>query len=267
MSIEALLTAAIVLLPAAAQAGELRDLCPDRPGKATPACILDPGHVEYEASLVDWTRDHAGGVTDDRLVVADSLVRVGLTSDTELHLGWTPWGHDRTRDATGVHRSSGTGDVTLAIRHNVFNPDGKNFSLALQPFVSLPTGGKTIGAGDWGAGLTIPASVELPHDLQFGFSPTIEAAVDTDGKGRHLAYSLVGALTVPVGRTGVSETLELWGQRDNDPGGHSSQYNADIVAAWQPRKLANVQFDIGAYLGLNRNTPDIELLGGAAVRF
>lgn len=253
--------------PAATRAAELRDLCPDRPGKATPACILDPGHVQYEMSFADWTRDHQAGATDDTLLVADSLLRVGLTPDTELHIGWTPWGHDRVRDAAGIGHSGGTGDVTLALRHSLRNPDGKQFSLALQPFMSLPTGGKAIGAGDWGAGLTIPASLELPDDLQLGISPTIEAAVDEDGKGHHLAYSLVTALTVPIGETGLSGTAELWGQRDDDPSGHVSQYSLDIVAAWQPKQLANLQLDIGTYLGLNRNTPDVELLGGVAIRF
>jgi len=117
------------------------------------------------------------------------------------------------------------------------------------------------------AGLTIPASFELPHDLQFAVVPTVEAAVDEDGSGRHLAYSVVTALTVPVGGSGLSGTVELWGQRDNDSSGHTSQFSLDAVAAWQPKQLANVQLDIGTYLGLNRNTPDVEMLGGVAIRF
>lgn len=261
------LLAGLFVLPVAAQAGDLRDFCPDRPGKATPACTLDPGHVEYETSIADWTHDRSGGSVDDSVLVGDSLLRIGLTTATEVQIGWTAWGQDRTRDASGVSKSSGTGDVTLSIRHSLHNPDGKGVSIALQPFVSVPVGGSAIGAGDWGAGLTIPASFELPHDLQFAVVPTVEAAVDEDGSGRHLAYSVVTALTVPVGGSGLSGTVELWGQRDNDSSGHTSQFSLDAVAAWQPKQLANVQLDIGTYLGLNRNTPDVEMLGGVAIRF
>jgi len=264
---KSLFLAGLLVLPASAWAGELRDLCPDRPGKATPACILDPGHVEYEASIADWAHDRSGGAVDDGLLIGDSLLRIGLTTATEVQIGWTAWGQDRTRDASGVSKSSGTGDVTISIRHSLQNPDGKGVSIAVQPFVSLPVGGSAIGAGDWGAGLTIPASFELLRNLQFAVVPTIEAAVDEDRNGRHLAYSVVTALTVPVGDSGLSGTFELWGQRDNDPGGHKSEYSLDAVAAWQPKQLANVQLDFGTYLGLNHNTPDVELLGGVAIRF
>lgn len=257
----------LLALPATTQAQGLRNLCPDRPGKATPACTLDPGHVEYEASLADWSHDHARGKADDALLIADSLLRIGITGDTEAQIGWTPWERDRARNEGGLNRSSGTGDITLSIRHNLRNPDGKDVSLALQPFISLPTGSRTVSAGDWGAGLTIPASFALPSDVQLALVPTIEAAVNEDGNGRHLAYSLVTSITVPVGSTGISAILELWSQRDHGPSGHISQHGADVVAAWQPRQLANIQLDIGAYLGLDHNTPDAELLGGVAVRF
>ena len=47
----------------AAQAGDLRDFCPNRPGKGSPACILDAGHWQVETDIVDGTRDHRAGVT------------------------------------------------------------------------------------------------------------------------------------------------------------------------------------------------------------
>jgi len=259
---------ALLLFGGTAHAGDLRELCSDRPGKATPACTLDPGHVEYETSLADWTRDRSGGAREDTLLVADSLPRIGLTSDTEAQIGWTPWGHVRTHEPGGaITKMSGAGDVTLALRHNLRNPDGSGTSIAFQPFVSLPTGGKAISDGDWGAGLTVPVSFSLPHDMQFAVVPTAEAAVDADGTGRHSAYELATALTAPLGDNGLSASVEFWGQRDNDPSGHSSQYSADVMGIWQPKQLANVQFDIGSYVGLNRNTPDIQLLGGVAIRF
>jgi len=205
---KSLFLAGLLVLPASAWAGELRDLCPDRPGKATPACILDPGHVEYEASIADWAHDRSGGAVDDGLLIGDSLLRIGLTTATEVQIGWTAWGQDRTRDASGVSKSSGTGDVTISIRHSLQNPDGKGVSIALQPFVSLPVGGSAIGAGDWGAGLTIPASFELLRNLQFAVVPTIEAAVDDlaglegDGVG-----AVVGAVPGSAGPRGLPPRL------------------------------------------------------------
>jgi len=262
-----LLAIAVLLLSGSAQAGTLRELCPDRPGKATPACTLDPGHVEYETSIMDWTHDRAGGIREDSVLVADSLLRIGLNMDTEAQIGWTAWGHVRSRDARGIDTMSGVGDITLSIRHNLRNPEGNGTSLALQPFLSLPTGGRAVGTGDWGAGVTLPVNFSLPHALQLGVVPTVEAAVDTDGKGRHFAYEVATALTAPLGNSNLSTSIELWTLRDDDPSGHSSQYSLDFAGIWQPRQLANVQLDLGADLGLNHNTPDLELIGGVAVRF
>lgn len=257
----------LLIAPGIAHAGDRRPLCPDRPGKATPPCVLDSGQIEYETGIADWTHDHDDDQTTDTILAADSLLRIGLTGDTEAQIGWTPWGHVRVRDGGVRSTDSGTGDVTLAVRRNLRNPDGGGFSIAAQPFVTLPTGGRAIGAGDWGAGLIIPASFELPHDLQLGIAPAVEAAVDQDGNGRHFAYSLATALTVPVSGTGLSASFELWGRRDEDPAGHVSQYSLDAYMIWQPKRLANLQFDIGANLGLNRNSDDLEIVGGAAIRF
>jgi hypothetical protein len=47
----ALLVALLIYAIAApAHAEGLRDFCPDRPGKGTPPCILDKGHIQAEMS-------------------------------------------------------------------------------------------------------------------------------------------------------------------------------------------------------------------------
>jgi hypothetical protein len=44
-----------------------------------------------------------------------------------------------------------------------------------------------------------------------------------------------------------------------------SQYSYDVSLAWQPRP--SLQFDIGANIGLNRNTPDVVGYLGISTRF
>ena len=151
----------LLLALATASHAEPRELCPDRPGKATPACTLDPGRVEFETSFVDWTHDVSAGERTDTIVAADSLVRIGLGETTEAQFGWTAYGHVRTRDVSGaVTHGSGIGDATLAIRQNLRNPDGSGVSVALEPFVTLPIGHHDIGDTTWSAGLIVPFSAE-----------------------------------------------------------------------------------------------------------
>lgn len=266
MSARLIVAALACLLPLMPAAAGLRDYCPDRPGLGTPSCTIDPGHFSIEAALADWTLDRSAAERDDRLLLGDLLLRYGIGQATEIQLGWTGFGrehdHDRT---TGVRtRRSGTGDATVALRHNLRNPDGSGFSAALMASVSLPVGRQPIGAGDWGASLSAPLSWELDGRFSLEFVPEADAAVDQDGDGRHLAYGAVGGLAAKLGEA-VTATAEYQLLRDRDPGGHATMRLAGLSLAWQPRD--DLQFDIGANGGLDRHAPDVELYIGIARRF
>jgi hypothetical protein len=261
----ALLSAAALLAaaPAAAQ-DKLRDFCPDRPGLGTPPCTFDPGHGDIEIGLVDWTLDRQAGSRTDTFVLGDSLLRYGVTSNTELQLGWTAFGAQRQRDPSGVSRSSGTGDVRVALRRNLLHPDGSGLSVAVMPYAGLPTGGRTIGAGTWRAGMLVPVTYQLPHDLQLDFTGRIEAEPNASRRGRHLAYGGVFGLDVPVAKT-LTGTAELSVQRSLDPAGHATPVIGAVSLAWMAKP--SLQLDVGANKGISGGAPAWELYGGIARRF
>jgi len=259
------LALALLLLPAAAF-GEERDYCPARPGLGTPACTIAPGHVSVETGLVDWTRDDSPDSREDKILIGDTLVRVGLTDSIEAQVGWTPFGHDRTRDKrTGAVQSVGrVGDATLGLKANLHNPDGSGFSLAVQPFVMVPVGRAPIGGGDWGAGVLVPVSFDLGHNLSLQVTPEADAAVDQDGRGRHFAASGTVGLGVAISKS-LNGTIEFQELRDEDPSGKTTQALASLSLAWMAR--ADWQFDIGAVAGLDHDAPDAELYAGISRRF
>jgi hypothetical protein len=261
LALAALLAA---MLPAAAKAAEAREFCPDRPGLGTPPCTIDRGRGDLEVGLADWTLDRSGGDRTDTWVLGDLLVRYGLSDHLEMQLGWTAFGTVRQRVGGSVSHASGTGDVTLALRRNLVHPDGKGFSAAVMPYASLPTGGSAIGAGDWSAGLLVPLSYELPHGVTLDFTGRIEAAADGDRHGRHLAYGGIAGLDVSLPHD-VTATLELSAQRDEDPGGRSTQLVGGLSLAWMARP--GLQLDAGANAGLAGGAPDAELYVGIAHRF
>jgi hypothetical protein len=249
-----------------AHAQELRPLCPDRPGLDTPACTVDQGHLIVESGIADWSLDRDSTQRTDNFTFGDPLLRYGVTGTTEVQLGWTALGTVRTHDriAGSVTRSSGVGDMTVAVRHNLSNPDGSGFAVAVMPYASLPTGGRTIGAGTWGAGLIVPLSYSLNDTLGLSLTPEIDAAPDSDRRGRHLAYSGTIGLTATLAKS-LTSALEFQAMRDDDPSEHATQALASLSFAWQPR--ANLQLDIGAVAGLNHASPDAELYMGIARRF
>lgn len=265
MSIRSLLAALALCLFAAPAWAQDRDYCPARPGLGTPACTIAPGRASIETGIVDWQRDDAPGERQDSVVLGDTLVRVGVADNVELQAGWTPWGQVRTRDATGaVARAEGVGDALIGLKVNLTNPDGDGLAFAVQPYVTLPTGGRAIGAGDWGGGIVAPLSYDLGDTLNLQFSPEIGAATDGDGRGRHLAYSATVGLGIGL-TDALGGTLEFQAARDEDPAGHSAQLLGALSFGWMAAD--DLQLDLGTTIGLNRDAPDIELYFGISRLF
>ncbi|MES2420736.1 MAG: transporter [Pseudomonadota bacterium] len=261
LSVALLSFAALYATSASAQD---REYCPERPGLDTPACTIAPGKISVETSIVDWTRDDQPGSREDNILFGDTLVRVGVSDTIEARIGWTPFGHDRMRDSTGVDPVNGVGDVSLGMKANLLNPDGSGISVSVLPFVTLPVGRSSIGAGDWGAGFLVPITYEISDTVSLDLTPEIDAAVDQDGNGRHLAYSSTAGLAFKVAKD-FTLTGEVQALRDNDPDQHATQALGALSLAWMAND--DLQFDILGAAGLNDDTPDARVYAGISRRF
>ncbi|TCP99615.1 outer membrane putative beta-barrel porin/alpha-amylase [Sphingomonas sp. PP-F2F-A104-K0414] len=261
LSVALLSFAALYATSASAQD---REYCPERPGLDTPACTIAPGKISVETSIADWTRDDQHGSREDDILFGDTLVRVGVSDTIEARIGWTPFGHDRKRDSTGVDTVNGVGDVSLGMKANLLNPDGSGVSVSVLPFVTLPVGRSSIGAGDWGAGFLVPLTYELSDTVSLDLTPEIDAAVDQDGNGRHLAYSSTAGLAFKVAKD-FTLTGEVQALRDNDPDQHATQALAALSLAWMAND--DLQLDILGAAGLNDDTPDARVYAGISRRF
>lgn len=252
------------LLPAASR-GSGRDYGPARPGMGTPASTMDPGRVSIEVALADWQRDDQPGVRADTLLAASTTIRVGVADTTEIFASWSPYGHVRVRDTVTdeIAQANRVGDVALGLKKNLRSPDGSGFAIAAQPFVVLPVGRAPIGAGDWGAGVVLPASYDLSQSVNLQLTPEIDAATNSGGRGRHLAYSLVCGLGLKVTKA-LQATGELSAQRDMDPDGHATRLLGGVSLGW--RVSDNLQLDIGGTVGFNHQTPDHRIYTGISRR-
>ncbi|TPG11991.1 transporter [Sphingomonas oligophenolica] len=258
------LATVLAALPAAAMAQD-DAYCPERPGINTPPCVTPPGRVSVETAIVDWTRDDSDGARNDSVAIGDTLVRVGLTDRVEARVGWLPFGHSYARDAGSIATADRVGDVSLGVKALLTDPDGGGaLAVAVLPFATLPVGRTPIGAGDWGAGVLLPISYSLTDKVALALTPEVDAAVDGDGDGRHLAYSAAAGLSYAL-TDALTATGEVQALRDDDPAGHATQTVAALSFAYLA--TPDTQFDIFAAAGLNRNTPDAELYAGIAHRF
>ena len=263
---KAALLAAAFLPAAPAMADDDSRFCPTRPSIGGSSCTTEPGQVHVEYSFADWQRDDQPDQREDRIMAADFLTRLGVRKDTEVQLGWTAFGHDRTRDkATGVADTvNSTGDITLAIRQHLTGEEGRPFSAGVQAFVSAPTGRYPVSSGTWAAGIIVPVQYDLTKTVAVSFTGEADAAANQSGNERHLAYSGIGTLRYKL-TDNISTFAELSIERDDDPSGYETIALAALSTAWRPTKT--LQFDLLAIAGLNHSSPDIRLVTGGAILF
>lgn len=243
-----------------------RDYCAERPGINTPPCTVEPGRLSVEVALGDWPHEQSGDTSEDTLILGDIMLRYGIAEHSEFRLGWTAHGQVRTSGTGGDEPDfvSGSGDLKVGVKRNLLSPDGSGLSLAVLPTVTLPTGGPAIGAGDWGAELLLPVSLAVADGVAVMLTPQIGAAVNSGGKGRHLAYGMASGLTIDL-TSRLSLSVEGSVSRDFDPAGtHTLTVAGTSVAVALSDDL---QFDLGTEIGLNQSAPDRRLYIGIARRF
>ncbi|WP_372781324.1 transporter [Phenylobacterium sp.] len=249
-----------ILAAAPARAQDLRDLCAQRPGKATPPCILDAGHLQIEVGLADAVFQRRGGVHEDTYTLGAAELRVGVTPRIELEAGWSPAVIDTVR---GGERRTGAGDASFAVLGALTDPDGKGVAVSAQGFVTLPTATHGLGAGGWTGGVRLPIAAPLSDSVSLGLTPEIDLLRDAAGGGVHAAWVGVASLSRAFGPTTLG--AELWGEVEDEPAGTIRRASADLTAAVAVGK--SLQFDVGANFGLNHATPNAEIYAGIARRF
>jgi hypothetical protein len=244
-----LLALALLFASGTASAADEESICADRPGKATPTCTAPVRMVQVETSLPDWSHDEAdfGG----------AAVKVGLTDRLHLELDLPAYVDIR-------NGPSGFGDSAVALKYRVTGDDAP-VQVALYPFVKIPTARHSLGNGKVEGGFALLADSSFAgSSISWNVAPELDLVADGDRSGYHLAIANAASVGVPLSSR-LTISGELWGGWDFDPAGTVRQYSIDGAAAFLISR--DVQLDAGVNLGLNRNTPDVELYSGIAFRF
>lgn len=246
---------------------DLRPFCADRPGKGTPTCILDVGRWQAEVGLIDGARQTDGASKAESRAYGDLFLRYGLTPLTEIQFGLTPWTTETVTDrATGDSETvDGVSDIQIGFRHSLANPDGSGVSVALAGFVTAPTGSRAVRGDGFEGGVVLPISLPLDDDWGLSLSPEIDVVADSDGDGRHAAYTMVAGVGRGFGQWALG--AEVWVSRDDDPIAATTQSTFDLTAVWTPPSMPDAQLDFGLNFGLNDDSPDVEFGVGLARRF
>lgn len=246
-------------------AEELSSICTDRPTKSNATCVVDAGHFQYETDFLNATRFDLNGSRTDTVLLTNPTLKYGIAKDVDVEVNVAPWVILNSRDNTGAKSTlRGVGDAYLRVKWNFLNSADSKLSVALLPYVKVPTAKRGIGNDAVEGGALLPISYKLTEEITLTTVPEFDALKDSAGSGRHLntaqliniGYSLPNNVTVYA---------ELWGNWNFDPVTTVRQYSADVAVAWGLSK--SLQLDAGVNLGLNRNTPSAQAYFGVSQKF
>lgn len=239
-------------------------ICTDRPTKSNYACTVPKGMFQVETDIVNWSRQTLFGGQTDTILGTNPVLKYGVGTATDLEVGWAPYVHNRTRLAEAVTTHDGVGDVFLRVKQRLTDSSSPA-QFSLIGYVKAPTAPLGIGNGQWEGGVIAPLNVTLPKGFILTIVPEGDILADQQHRGsRHGQF--VGLVNLGYAITPkVTLYGELWTSQNFDPTGTVAQYSADFAVARTIGK--NFQVDVGGNLGLNHNTPDIQLYTGVSFRF
>lgn len=240
----------------------LREMATDRPDKTESPITVDAGHFQIETDLVAWTRDESGGSTTEVLDVLPFNLKVGLTRATDLQLVYGAMSRVRASERGAETRESGTGDVVVRIKHNIWGNDAGATALAVMPFVKVPTNTLRSLNDDVEGGVIVPLAIDLGQGFGLGLMTEVDI-LKTERGGAAPAFvnsaTLSFALTERVGLY-----VEAFAERSAESGA------AALVTVDAGVTLAvtdNLQLDAGANIGVTDAADDLNLFAGLSRRF
>jgi len=252
-----------ILAPAAflwlwAATAAAQDINPDRPDLTTGAEVVPAGALQIETGL-EYERARVGGGPTERQLSVQGVLRLGLTPALEISLEGVPfvW----LRAAEDDH---GSGDYTLGLKYRFHAPppDGAGPSLALRPFVKLPTAREPIGTERTDFGALLLMTLGLP----WGLSLDANAGVVAIGQRRPDGFIPQGIASASLSWA-VTERLstitELFFTTKDERAGRDSLLT---TVALMYRVTPRLAVDAGMRTTLTGQGPDWSAFIGLSVR-
>ena len=229
----------------------------DRPGFAEATDTVPTRSFQIEGGfLVD--ADTADDGTVHRLLVPQTLLRVGLTQRIELRLGSDGYVWQRTGSSNASSRVEGLSDLVVGTKIRLREARSWRPALAIVAAVSLPTGASALTSSGADPLVKLDWSGTLPDD--FGLGGSLAIGSRTVGSDRQTTNALSIGLThgLPASLDGFVEIYRL---------GASGDEASWTVDGGVSRLLGTrTQVDLSGGHTVNRNSHYWFVSGGISVR-
>lgn len=256
-------------------ASQLRDMETDRPNVTNSPHTIDPGWVQLEAGLVEYSynrdRYHGAKARNEAWTIGQMNVRVGILDNLELNALINPYvfTHDRDDIAHLTTRDSGIGEIIIGGKVNLFGNDSTEAdepwraAMAIQPQFKLPSIDDRIGNGYFECSVGAPLEINLPHGFHLDLQPTVAHVRNTTNTGD--ATTFQGAVSLDhIVFSKLDVYIEYVVNYSTEA--HTQPTEALDVGGTYPLS-ENLQLDAGCFIGLNKATPTIDVTLGVSFRF
>lgn len=227
----------------------MREMATDRPGITETPITVDAGHFQYETALLNYGIQREEGVKTKTFTINELDFHVGLTNSTAFQLILDSYmiEHETERSTGTKTRNQGIGDLTFRLKQNLAGNDHGNFSIALLPYLTLPTA-KNTDNKKLEAGLLLPMELKLPADWTLGMQLEVDRLKDKDKNALHTEVLQAISLSHSVIKDldGVAETYQTYEFKKH-------QWTNYVNAALQYSVNSNCKVDAGLSYGLQHD--------------
>jgi len=245
----------------------LRAMDRDGPGTTESPYTVDAGHFQVEMTLVDYTYDRK---SFDRMTkrseawaIAPINLKLGLLNQLDAQLVLEPYNLLYERQDGSRLTRRGFGDTRFRLKYNFWGNDSGRTAFAATPYVKFPTSKDGIGNRGVEGGLVLPFEVELPSAFYSGLTTRFDAVRNEREPGYHAEF----VNSVEFGRRlfgNLSGYVEFFSVV-------STKSDADWEGSFDPGLIYNVtknlQFNVGANIGVTRSADDWAAFAGMTWRY
>lgn len=245
-----------------------RPMTTDRPDKTESAFTLAPSVFQFETTIYAITKDESdstGEKIENRLEsIGDFQIRAGVSENSEIQLLMPAYQFQREERNGSKSYASGAGDLTLRYRKNLMGNESEGpFAWAVMPYLKLPTGAKNFTNDMAEGGVMFPLAMKISELWSLGSMLNIGSFYTSEEDKRRTDYITTLSLSRSLSDT-LSSFFEIYSQTSDDQSlGAISTF--DLGVTWQ--QTPDVQWDVGAYLGLTEDADDQSIFTGVAIRF
>ena len=245
---------------------KLREFSADRPGKSHSSITLDAGHFQVESDFFIYTWDPGRGdrPTTRAYSIGTPIFKVGITNSIDFEVATSLFNHLRQSGGGSPPLvANGFGDTSIGAKINLFGNDGGNQSLALIPFIKLPTAAHDIGNGHPEFMLNAPYTINAkPWALTL--EPNFGILRNDSNSGYRENYGFIANLSRPVFSEKLTAAIEIATDVSSESG---SKVKVSLDPSLQYLVTRDLQLDVGISIGLNSVTPKYIPYVGFSYRF